>query len=104
LDDIIKERRVEFAMEYTNWYDMVSWYCYKPEKMLNYFNAQQRSWTTASITKDADGNLIFEDTTAPAVPVVVTANNIFFPYPENDLIQKQRLKEAPQAYPFNNPS
>lgn len=102
LDDIIKERRVEFAMEYTNWYDMVSWYCYKPDKMLKYFNDQQRGWSTASITKDEDGNLIFEEPTAPAVPVVVTANNIFFPYPENDLIQNPRLKEEPQAYPFNN--
>lgn len=100
LDDIIKERRVEFAMEYTNWYDMVSWYCYKPEKMLKYFNEQQRGWTTASITKDEDGNLIFEDPTSPAVPVVVTAQNIFFPYPENDIIQNPRLKEEPQAYPF----
>ena len=25
-EDIIRERRVEFCMEYCNWYDMVSWY------------------------------------------------------------------------------
>ncbi|MEH6307680.1 RagB/SusD family nutrient uptake outer membrane protein [Olivibacter sp. CPCC 100613] len=101
LEDIIAERRVEFAMEYNNWYDMVSWYCYKPEKMLKYFNDQQRGWTTASITKDEDGNLVFEEPTPPTAPVVVTKDNIFFPYPENDLIQNPRLKEEPQPYTFN---
>lgn len=40
-EDIIRERRVEFCMEYCNWYDMVSWYRYKPEYMLDYFNHQQ---------------------------------------------------------------
>ena len=32
-EDIIRERRVEFCMEYCNWYDMVSWYCWKPDYM-----------------------------------------------------------------------
>ncbi len=102
LDDLIKERRIEFAMEYCNWYDMVSWYCYKPEKMLLYFNSQQRGWTTNSITKDTDGNLIFETPLQePSNAVVITKDNIFFPYPENDLIQNPRLKEDPQPYNFN---
>lgn len=42
LDDIIRERRVEFGMEYSNWYDMVTWFRYLPDKMLNYFNNQWR--------------------------------------------------------------
>jgi hypothetical protein len=112
LDDIIKERRIEFAMEYCNWYDMVTWYCYQPEKMLTYFNNQERGRRADSITKDENGNLIFASPDEngvltegifiePANPVVVTDNNIFFPYPENDLIQNPRLKEEPQAYTFH---
>ena len=41
LEDIIKERRKEFCMEYQNWYDMVTWYRWKPQYMLNYFNNKQ---------------------------------------------------------------
>lgn len=40
-EDIIRERRVEFCMEYCNWYDMVSWYRYRPDFMLDYFNHRQ---------------------------------------------------------------
>lgn len=105
LDDIIKERRVEFAMEYCNWYDMVSWYRYKPEKMLAYFNNQKRGWVSSNITKDEYGNIDFgdeeEDITKPNPAVVVTHNNIFLPYPEKDVIQNPLLKEEPVSYNFN---
>jgi len=101
-DDIIKERRIEFAMEYCNWYDMVSWYCYQPEKMLAYFNNQQRGYRTPSVTKDENRNLVLEEPfEEPVNPVVINHNNVFFPYPEKELIQNPRLKEEPQAYTFN---
>lgn len=41
LEDIIKERRKEFCMEFVNWYDMVTWYRWKPQYMLDYFNNKQ---------------------------------------------------------------
>lgn len=41
LETIIKERRKEFCMEFQNWYDMVTWYRWKPQYMLNYFNNKQ---------------------------------------------------------------
>lgn len=40
-EDIIRERRIEFCMEYTNWYDFVTWYRWKPQYMLNFFNNVQ---------------------------------------------------------------
>lgn len=105
LDEVIRERRVEFAMEYCNWYDMVSWYRYKPEKMLNYFNNQKRGWVSGNITKDEYGNINFgdeeEDISKPDPAVVITHNNIFLPYPEKDVIQNPLLKEEPQPYTFN---
>lgn len=39
--DIVRERRIEFCMEYCNWFDMVSWYRWRPQEMLAYFNEQQ---------------------------------------------------------------
>ena len=101
-DDIIKERRIEFAMEYLTWYDMVSWYCWKPDEMLEYFNNQQRGYRSPNITKDSNRYLILEEPyDEPANPVVITHDNIFFPYPESDLIQNPRLREEPQPYNFN---
>lgn len=103
-DDIIRERRVEFCLEYCNWYDMVSWYRYKPEKMLKYFNSQQRGYVSNNITKDEYGNLTFGDPAEyaePPVPVVITDKNIFLPYPEADVLQNPKLKENPVSYDFN---
>lgn len=41
LMDLIRERRIEFCMEYFNWWDMVTLYRWKPQTMLNFFNRQQ---------------------------------------------------------------
>lgn len=41
LAELIKERRKEFCMEFCNWYDMVTWYRWQPQYMLNYFNNKQ---------------------------------------------------------------
>lgn len=41
LMELIRERRIEFCMEYFNWWDMVTWYRWKPQTMLNFFNRQQ---------------------------------------------------------------
>ncbi len=40
-EDLIRERRIEFCLEYCNWYDMVTWYRWKPQYMLNFFNSKQ---------------------------------------------------------------
>ena len=114
LDDIIRERRVEFAMEYCNWYDMVSWYSWKPEKMLKYFNDQHRGWRASHVkAKGDDRSLHFyaEDDVntqeyewgdkEPSYAIEVTADNIFLPYPESDVIQNPLLNEPPVDYEFN---
>ena len=41
LAELIKERRKEFCMEFSNWYDMVTWYRWQPQYMLDYFNNKQ---------------------------------------------------------------
>ena len=114
LDDIIRERRVEFAMEYCNWYDMVSWYSWKPEKMLKYFNDQHRGWRASHVKAKGDDRLLHfyaEDDVntqeyewgdkEPSYAIEVTADNIFLPYPESDVIQNPLLNEPPVDYEFN---
>lgn len=112
-EDIIYERRVEFSMEYCNWYDMVSWWHWKPDYMLNYFQNQDRGWTCDAIVKDEDGYLHFGrydgDTfmdgkdywSEPGEDVIITHDNILMPYPESDVIQNPLLNEEPVAYEFS---
>ena len=62
LMDIIRERRIEFCMEYFNWWDMVSYYRWKPQTMLEYFNySQHRGWETRDgcVIKNPDGTLSY---------------------------------------------
>ena len=101
-DDIIRERRCEFAMEFVNWYEMTTWYMWQPSKMLKYFNSQDRGALCDEITKAADGSLVFNEDkmSRPNIVIEVTDQNIFFPYPESDVIQNPMLKQSPQPYSF----
>lgn len=99
LSDMMNERRVEFAMEFQYWYDLVSWWYFKPTEILNYINGQERG---ASYTyhKDASNNLVLRVATRKANPVKATNENMRFPYPESEVVQNPLLKEAPVAYKF----
>jgi len=38
---LIRERRIEFCVENANWFDMVTWYRWRPQTMLDFFNNKQ---------------------------------------------------------------
>ena len=101
-DDIIRERRIEFCLEYTNWYEYITWFKWKPEKILNLINNQERGTRADKIKKDSDGELIIEGIIQPTSPVVVIASKMFMPYPENDVIQNPLLKAEPVSYNFKD--
>lgn len=104
LDDLIRERRCEFGGEWCVWYDMVTWYMWKPAKMLAYFQNQDRGAYCEEVSKSDDGRslVINEDMIVrPTQTIQISDNNIFFPYPETDVIQNPLLKEDPQPYTFN---
>lgn len=56
LAELIKERRKEFCMEFSNWYDMVTWYRWKPQYMLDYFNNKQHR-----AFRIDDGDVLFNE-------------------------------------------
>ncbi|MCI9286007.1 MAG: RagB/SusD family nutrient uptake outer membrane protein [Muribaculaceae bacterium] len=101
LDDIIRERRIEFCMEYSNWYDFVTWYKWKPAKILTMLSNQMRGGRYDKTTKDEDGELHYETYMPPTTEVIVTDDKMFMPYPENDVIQNPLLKAEPVSYDFN---
>lgn len=59
--EIVRERRMEFCMEYCNWFDMVTWYRWKPQEMLRYFNEEQHR--AYEIRKDNVQRINFADGT-----------------------------------------
>ncbi len=101
-EDIMRERRIEFCMEYTNWYEYVSWFKWKPDLILNLINNQERGTRADKVKKDSDGELTFEGLIKPTSPVVVIGSKMFMPYPENDVIQNPLLKDEPVNYDFKD--
>ncbi|MBE6332351.1 MAG: RagB/SusD family nutrient uptake outer membrane protein [Bacteroidales bacterium] len=62
LEQLIRERRIEFCMDFSNWYDMVTWYRWKPNYMINYFNNKQhRAFmiNEGDVLKNDDGTLSY---------------------------------------------
>lgn len=96
-NDIINERRVEFAMEFQFWYELVTWGYFKPTEILTYINAQERG-SSYTYHKDAQGNLILRVNTRKANPVQATSATMRLPYPEREVVQNPLLKEEPVAY------
>jgi predicted small lipoprotein YifL len=100
-EDIMYERRIELAMEYQYWYDMVTWYYFKPDYILNYINNQERG-TTYTCPKNPDGSLNVHITDRLPQPVVATAEDMYFPYPESEIIQNPYFNKAPVPYNFGD--
>ncbi len=94
-NDIFRERRIEFAMEAQLWYDIVRWYYYKPVDALAYINSQNRDY---AYTYD-DAGLVLG---TPYSTVNATDDDIYLPYPENDVIQNPLLSQDPVPYDFND--
>ena len=120
--DLMKERRIEFCMEFQTQFDMITWYRWKPEYMLEFFNNKMRRGyliNNGGIRMRADGgidwwvyNHLDEDgeriwnsvegyTSNNYDPVEITKDNIFIPYPERDRLQNPYFSQPPVPYDFN---
>lgn len=62
LNKIIRERMIEFCMEYFNWWDLVTYYRWKPQTMLNFFNNIQHrglQLREGDVIKNSDNTLSY---------------------------------------------
>jgi hypothetical protein len=98
-EDIMYERRIELAMEYQYWYDLVAWYYFKPDFILNYINNQQRAVQYTAV-KNSDRRLTVTITSEPPNAPVATAGDMYFPYPESEVLQNPYFNEEPVPYDF----
>ena len=102
IDDIIKERRIEFALEAQNWYNMVTWSYYMPNKILDMINNQNRE-ASYMYQKDKFGNIVSIKTDKiQDNPVNAKIANMYFAVPESEAIMNPMLKQTPVPYTFQN--
>ena len=96
--DILKERRVEFGMESSFWFDVKRYYYRDPAAALAFLNGQEREITYTRITTP---NAPDENTVAgyqivpPVSPIVITDSRMFMPIPAAEVVTNALL--APDA-------
>jgi hypothetical protein len=102
LNDILKERIIEFAMESMGWYDLVSLHYYDPAKAYSILNSQDRG--LYKVTPDVFPNptsWIFKKTPWATTERTITANstNFILPIPATEKSQAPYLANPAVEYP-----
>lgn len=98
--DVLKERRVEFGLESTFWFDVKRFYYRNPSAALDYLNAQEREYTYLRITTpEAPDENTFEGYSLllPTTPIVVSASQMFLPIPAAEVVANPLLAPGQPA-------
>jgi len=98
MDAIIKERRVELAVEGQYWTDLVRLSYYNPQKAIDMLNAQQNitfSYDKGIATPTPKGS-----SGGPIDIVPATISNFTLPLPASEVTSDPKLAEAPVPYSF----
>ncbi len=100
--DILNERRVEFAAEGINWFDVKRYYYRNPQAALNYLNTQERAYTLELKQPEGldENDPLSYELEAPVSPVIVSDADMVLPIPENELVANPRLGETPEEWVF----
>lgn len=104
LDDLLHERRYEFAVEGDAWYDLVRLYYYKPQKVVDIIAKQIRGNYTIRIkpgtgTPTKKREFTFINRTPATYKLVSTA--FYLPIPDTETAQAPNLLKPPVPYKFN---
>ncbi len=105
-EDLIKERRIEFALEGINWFDIKRYYFRDGSSALNYLNNMERETTFYRDTEPgaADENTLEGYIINPSAnPITITESNMWLPIPSADVVANPLLgpDEAAVEYDFN---
>ncbi len=101
-EDILNERRVEFALESIFWFDIKRYYYRSPTGAIDYLNAQKRHYIYQRIDGTDDANTWdsweLDSTTNDVISVY--AGDMFLPIPEAEVIINPLLLEDAVDYEF----
>lgn len=96
IDSILKERRIEFALEGQYWFDLVRLSYYNPQKAVDMLNSQQNitfSYSAGVATPTPAGSA-----GGPISIVPATISNFTLQLPASDLTSDPSLAEPPVPY------
>lgn len=103
LDDLLKERRYEFAVEGDAWYSLVRQYYYNPQKVIDIIGKQIRGSYTIRIkegtgTPSVKREFTFINRAETRFNLVSTA--FYLPIPDTETAQAPNLLKPPVPYKF----
>ena len=92
-EDILKERRVEFALEGMNWFDIKRYYYRSPAAALDYLsNMERRTTFYRDDSPDAADENTYEGWIAnPADPITIRDENMYLPIPASEVVTNPLL-------------
>jgi hypothetical protein len=101
LDAVLNERFIEFAMEGTVWYDLVSLYYWNPSKALGILNSQDRGLFYATVDNINNPSVWTFTKTSWYSPRTInaTSGNFVMPIPAVELSQAPNLQAPAVDYP-----
>ncbi|MCB0569818.1 MAG: RagB/SusD family nutrient uptake outer membrane protein [Phaeodactylibacter sp.] len=92
--DILKERRIEFALESINWFDIKRYYYRNPEGAIAYLNGMEREVTyyrdngpNAADENSIDGYII----NPPSNPITINTSQMWLPIPSAEVVANPML-------------
>ena len=104
LDDLLHERRYEFAVEGDAWYDLVRLYYYNPQKVIDIIGNQIRGIYTIRI-KEGTGTpqrkREFDFIIRNEERFTLAPSKFYLPIPDRETAQAPNLLKEPVPYTFN---
>lgn len=88
LEDILQERRVEFAFEFQYWFDVKRYYNINPQAAIAYISNQERG------TLDNEEEVL-------SLKITPIESDFLMPIPANDASANPKLLQDPVPYNFN---
>lgn len=98
--DIFQEKRVETAMEGGAWYDILRWYYFDPTDALAYLDNQDKGNYTLTYNAGSQNPRTWAYVPTP-VYYPVTAQTIYLPFPESEMIADPELAKPPVPFDFS---
>ncbi|MCE7064074.1 RagB/SusD family nutrient uptake outer membrane protein [Dyadobacter sp. CY326] len=100
-EDIFKERRIETVFEGNSWNEVVRWYYFNPAKAIAYTAAQRRENYTMTYVAGSTKPKKYTVTYSPAEYYPLSANTLYLPFPEGELVNAPSLKDEPVPFDFS---
>ncbi|MCB9286691.1 MAG: RagB/SusD family nutrient uptake outer membrane protein [Lewinellaceae bacterium] len=101
--DILKERRIEFALESINWFDIKRYYYRDPAGAMGYLNGMEREVTyyrdtgpNAADENSIEGYVIQEPTT----PITINESQMWLPIPSAEVVSNPLLAPEEPAVDY----